>query len=246
MITPEGRVYEDIGSGSLRGGKKYPDDWWCENHAGCLGSGEAKSNNKKNGSERKIRSTYNPLCQFLFIRNQVFASRVLDTADALKCQYLAELGWKYSRKAQHDGRTLFVAEELLAACELYASGLAQINGKDLEGLADELMKRQETGDFRLSGYFYEKNKTDGYRSIVWNAEPAMALLRVCELGIPGMDRPYQTNGIGCETIYRKLLVERCCQQSVLCYSVRRVRKSACIPMKSHFAMPARAMVFAHL
>jgi hypothetical protein len=186
MITPEGRVYEDIGSGALRGGKNYPEDWWCENHAGCLGSGEAKSDNKKNGSQRKIRTTYNPLCQFLFIRNQVFASRVLDTADALKCQYLAEMGWKYSRNAQHDGRTLFVAEELLAACELYASGLARVNGEVIEGLANDLMKRQETGDYRLSGYFYEKEKTDGYRSIVWNAEPAMALLRVCELEIPGM------------------------------------------------------------
>ena len=187
MITPEGRVYEDIGSGPLRGGKNYQDDWWCENHAGCLGSGEGKSDNiKENGDERKIRTTYNPVCQFLFIRNQVFASRVLNTADALKCQHLAELGWKYGRKVQHDGRTLFVAEELLAACELFASGLAHIDGAMIEALADELMSRQETGDYRLSGYFYEKGKADGYRSIVWNAEPAMALLRVCELDIPGM------------------------------------------------------------
>ena len=188
MITPEGRVYEDIGSGQLRGGKDYEKDWWCENHAGCLGSGEGKSDNiKENGDERKIRTTYNPVCQFLFIRNQVFASRVLDPADALKCEHLAELGWKYSQKAKHDGRTLFVAEELLAACELYASGLARVSGTEIEVLANELMSRQETGDFLLNGYFYEKGKTDGYRSIVWNAEPAMALLRVCELSIPKME-----------------------------------------------------------
>jgi len=187
MITPEGQVYEDIGSGELRGGKNYQDDWWCENHAGCLGSGEGKSDNiKENGDERKIRTTYNAVCQFLFIRNQVFASRVLDAADAMKCEHLAELGWKYSQKVKHDGRTLFVAEELLAACELYASGLAKINGDLIKSLTDELLSRQETGDYPLSGYFYEKDKTDGYRSIVWNAEPAMALLRVCELDIPGM------------------------------------------------------------
>jgi hypothetical protein len=187
MITPEGRVYEDIGSGPLRGGKNYQDDWWCENHAGCLGSGEGKSDNiRENGDERKIRTTYNPVCQFLFIRNQVFASRVLDAADAMKCEHLAELGWKYSQKVQHDGRTLFLAEELLAACELYASGLARVNGSEIEALADELIMRQETGDYRLNGYFYEKGKTDGYRSVVWNAEPAMALLRVCELDIHGM------------------------------------------------------------
>ena len=113
--------------------KNYQDDWWCENHAGCLGSGEGESDNiKENGDERKIRTTYNPVCQFLFIRNQVFASRVLDAADAFKCEHLAELGWKYSQKAKHDGRTLFVAEELLAACELYASGLAQVNGAEIE------------------------------------------------------------------------------------------------------------------
>ncbi len=187
MITPEGRVYEDIGSGALRGGKNYREDWWCENHAGCLGSGEGKSDNiKENGDERKIRTTYNPVCQFLFIRNQVLASGVLGAAEALKCQHLAELGWKYSRKVEHDGRTLFVAEELLAACELHASGLAGVNEAVIEGLANELLGRQETGEYRLSGYFYEKGKTDGYRSIVWNAEPAMALLRLCELNIPGM------------------------------------------------------------
>ena len=187
MITPEGRVYEDIGSGPLRGGKDYDKDWWCENHAGCLGSGEGMSDNiKENGDERKIRTTYNPVCQFLFVRNQVFASRVLGEADAMRCEYLAELGWKYSQKVKHDGRTLFVAEELLAACELYASRLGQVDGSEIEALANELMSRQESSESQLSGYFYEKGRTDGYRSIVWNAEPAMALLRVCELEIPKM------------------------------------------------------------
>jgi len=186
MITPEGRVYEDIGSGPLRGGKNYKDDWWCENHAGCLGSGEGKSDNiMENGDERKIRTTYNPVCQFLFIRNQVFASRVLEPADAMKCAHLAELGWQYGRKAGHDGRTLFASEELLAACELYASGLAHVSAAEIETLANDILNRQETGDYKLNGYFYEKDKADGYRSIVWNAEPAMALLRVCELNIPG-------------------------------------------------------------
>ncbi|MGD1006405.1 MAG: hypothetical protein ABR980_04140 [Ignavibacteriaceae bacterium] len=75
---------------------------------------------------------------------------------------------------------------MLAACELYSSGFAQLDGAQVESLADELMMRQETGDYKLNGYFYEKGKSDGYRSIVWNAEPAMALLRVCELNIPGM------------------------------------------------------------
>ena len=56
------------------------------------------------------------------------------------------------------------------------------------------MSRQETGEFRLSGYFYEKGKTDGYRSIVWNAEPAMALLRVCELDIPKMSELTKRTG----------------------------------------------------
>ena len=159
MITSEGRVYEDIGSGPLRGGKDYEKDWWCENHAGCLGSGEGMSDNiKENGDERKIRTTYNPVCQFLFIRNQVLASKVLDAADALKCEHLAELGWQYSRKVKHDGRTLFLAEELLAACELYASGLARVDNAEIEGLANELMLRQEVGQYPLNGYFYEKGK----------------------------------------------------------------------------------------
>ena len=182
MITPEGRVYEDIGSGPLRAGGSYANDWWCENHAGCLASGEDKSDNIiSNGDERKIRTTYNPVCQFLFIRNQVFAAQALDPVDGVKCQFLAELGWKYSRQVHHDGRTLFVAEELLAAAELLATGSRLVSAGDIIPLVDSLLQRQETGPRALSGYFYEKGRVDGYRSIVWNAEPAMALLRIWEL-----------------------------------------------------------------
>ncbi|HXX62325.1 MAG TPA: glycoside hydrolase family 9 protein [Bacteroidota bacterium] len=182
MITPEGRVYEDIGSGPLRAGGSYANDWWCENHAGCLASGEDKSDNIiSNGDERKIRTTYNPVCQFLFIRNQVFAAQALDPVDGVKCQFLAELGWKYSRQVHHDGRTLFVAEELLAAAELLATGSRLVSSGDIIPLVDSLLQRQETGPRALSGYFYEMGRVDGYRSIVWNAEPAMALLRIWEL-----------------------------------------------------------------
>ncbi|HTY10030.1 MAG TPA: glycoside hydrolase family 9 protein [Bacteroidota bacterium] len=188
MITAEGRVYEDIGSGPLRTGGNYAADWWCENHAGCLAAGEGKSDNIiNNGDERKIRTTYNPVCQFLFVRNQEFAAQALDSADAGVCRQLAERAWNYSQQAGHDGRTLFVAEELLAAAELYASGSRSVTVHHLEMLADQLLQRQETGEQHLSGYFYEKDKTDGYRSIVWNAEPAMALLRLCELQLPGAD-----------------------------------------------------------
>ena len=182
MITPEGRVYEDVGSGPLRAGRTYANDWWCENHAGCLASGEGKSDNIiANGDERKIRTTYNPICQFLFVRNQVFAAQALDPVDAVKCQYFAELGWRYSRRVRHDGRTLFVAEELLAAAELLATGSRLVSASDIIPLVDSLLQRQETGPHALSGYFYEKGRVDGYRSIVWNAEPAMALLRIWEL-----------------------------------------------------------------
>ena len=156
---------------------------------------------------------------------QVFASRVLEPADAMKCAHLAELGWQYSRKAGHDGRTLFVSEERLAACELYASGLAHVSAGEIETFANDILNSQETGDYKLNGYFYEKDKADGYRSIVWNAEPAMALLRVCELNIPGKADLTKRSAKADSTLYRKLYFERCSRQPVFRYSIRGVRKT---------------------
>jgi Glycosyl hydrolase family 9 len=184
MINGEGRVYEDLGTGEIKGGEKYEDSWWCENHSGCIALGTSKTDNiLMNGDERKIRTNFNPLCQFLFIRNQAIASTVLEPVDAAKCFTLAQNAWIYGEKVGHDQRTLFLSEELLAGVELYAAGSKMIKKERLIELADLLIKRQEINNPELNGYYYEKDQKDAYRSIAFNAEPAYALLRFYELGL---------------------------------------------------------------
>ncbi len=185
MINNEGRVYEDIGSGELRSGSDYDKDWWCENHAGCLASGTSKTDNIiMSGDERKIRTNYNPLCQYIFIRNQAIASTVLEPADAVKCLSLAQNAWSYGQKTKNDGRTLFLSEELIAGCELVTAGSKVVTTSRLIELVNLLIQRQEIKNPVLNGYYYEKNQTDAYRAVAWNAEPPFALLRFCELGLP--------------------------------------------------------------
>jgi hypothetical protein len=63
MITPEGRLWEDVGGGVLRGAQGYDAGWWCENHPGCLADNadnRATDNVPASGDERRIRTTYNP------------------------------------------------------------------------------------------------------------------------------------------------------------------------------------------
>jgi hypothetical protein len=202
MISPEGMVYEDLGAGPLRHGMKYEESWWCENHAGCIAAGSDRTDNiPGTGDERTIRTTYNPVCQFLFIRNQAIISRVLPPADANKCFLLAEKAWKYGEAHPHDQRTLFVSEELLAALDLYASGSKLVNQDRLRELVKSVLNRQGKSNTGLSGYFLEKDGTDGYRSIVWSAEPAMALLHFCELNLPGL----QEEKVLCEKAVREYI-----------------------------------------
>lgn len=189
MINEEGLVYEDVGAGPLRAGMKYDESWWCENHAGCIAKGTAFTDNiPGTGDEREIRTNYNPVCQLQFIRNQAIASKVLPPVDGIKCFLLAERAWKYSVQHPHDNRTLFLAHELGAAVELYRAGSKLVTPDDIRNIALRLLERQNKGNGSekdLSGYFVEADG-DGYRSVVWSAEPVLSLLRMIELDAPGI------------------------------------------------------------
>ena len=190
MINAEGQVYEDVGAGPLRAGMSYDEAWWCENHAGCIAKGTAFTDNLPGtGDEREVRTNYNPVCQLQFIRNQAIISKVLPPVDGIKCFLLAEKAWKYNREHPHDGRTLFRAHELAAAVELYRVGSKLVTPSDIEKLAQLLLERQDktpaTTD-ALTGYFMEADG-DGFRSVVWSAEPVLSLLRMIELNIPELN-----------------------------------------------------------
>jgi hypothetical protein len=182
MISNEGMVYEDLAGGEMRFGFNYEDHWWIENHPGCIAGGgiNITDNIPNSGDERLIRVKYNPLAQFQFVRFQAISYAVVDPHEKGKCIFLAEKAWVYGQKNNTDRRTLFVAEELLAAIELYKIKSQLINKEKIENLTLELLSRQEFNTSGISGYFMEKDAEDGYRSVAFSSEPMMALLSYFE------------------------------------------------------------------
>jgi hypothetical protein len=193
MISSEGRVWEDVAGGDLRFGYTYNDGWWVENHPGCIAFGGINNTDgiPNTGDERHIRMNYNAVCQYLFIRNQCYAYNAVPDIEKGKCIYLAEKAWKYGQAHNNDRRTLFVAEELWAAIELYKIGGKLVTTTRIKALVAELLQRQFISKSGLSGYFMEENNADGYRSIAFSSEPPLALLAVASSNIVGIDTEIQ-------------------------------------------------------
>jgi hypothetical protein len=190
MVTDSGYVFEDTGAGFNRA-KGMDESWWNENHPGVNAGGDTDADNiPMNGNERSVRDTYNPLCQFQFVRYQALCSSILGGPDKSNCRVLAERAWKYGQKHPHDGRTIFVSEELLAAAELLNAGSKNVSADKIKKLVDILLERQEINKTGLSGYFMEKDHSDGYRSIAFPSEPAFGLLRILEINHPAL-KDYQ-------------------------------------------------------
>ena len=192
MISDDGQVYEDLGGGDLKPGFSYDDGWWQENHPGCLAITDPfLFDGVDTENKRVIRTTYNPVVQYLFIRSQAIISKLPQFEESVKCLKLAEKAWEYAKQINHDQRTLFVCEEVLAAIELYNCKSKKINKEIIEEKIAMVLQRQFHGEGELSGYFLEKDNADGYRSIVYSCEPAMALLRYCELFQNNRDDLYE-------------------------------------------------------
>ncbi len=189
MIGPDGQVFEDVGGGELRFGYTYEGGWWVENHPGCIAgdSRDATDGIPRTGDERMIRVHYNELVQYQFVRYQMIAYHLVAPHEKGPCLYLAERAWQYGRRHSTDRRTLFVAEELLAALELFHGGSSVVTKEQIDSLVRELLSRQETHSSGLSGYFMEENNADGYRSVAFSCEPVMALLRFLELDEAGTE-----------------------------------------------------------
>lgn len=188
MINSDGQVYEDVGGGAEREGADYETDWWWENHPGVTATGSHLSDNLScSGDERYVRTKYNPWVQFAFIRNQVIAAEVLSAAERSNCISLAKRAWDYSQRAGHDGRTLFAGAELNAALELYNSQTSFVDPSRIRELVQQLVALQDAGGDGLGYYFFEKGQTDGFRSIAFSADPAIALVRFLEIRPHGME-----------------------------------------------------------
>ncbi len=188
MMTEDGNVWEDVGGGNLTG--SYEHDWWNENHPGCAANNDGNritDNIPMSGDERKIRTAYNPWVQFGFVRQQAMISRVVEETDAARCLALADKAWRYGAKRGHDERTMFVSGQLRAGIELLHANSHAVTSQEISLLARALLDRQDTGSEGLSHYFLEKDGKDAYRSIAFSCDPPLALLRLCELKLPGTE-----------------------------------------------------------
>ena len=190
MIAPDGQAWEDLAAGTFKDGLDVDKDWWYDNHPGCNcnnDGGVYTDNTPGTGDERKIRTLYNPSIQFMFTRFQCRMSTVLLPHERASCRVFAKRTWDYGRRRGHDRRTLFVAEELLAALEALAISLPGVSADDVRALTLELLGRQDNGQGGLTGYFMEKDQADGFRCIALSCEPAIALLRLVELAPSGLE-----------------------------------------------------------
>jgi len=165
-------------------GFAYESHWWFENHPGCYGDASDNrwtDNIPGSGDERRIRTTYNPLVQWAFVHVQARASRHLPAEEGKRCLQLARQAADFARRRGHDHRTLFLAAELRGNLELLSARDTSTDPPALVVMARELMKRQVRATEGLTGYFVEAEASDGFRSIAFAADPALALLRLWEL-----------------------------------------------------------------
>ena len=186
MITAEGQVYEDVAGGASPAATSfsYENGWWFENHPGCYCDATDNrwtDNVPHSGDERTVRTTYNPLVQWAFVHAQARVSKHLPSPQSEQCLQLARQAAAYARRRGHDGRTLFLAAELRGNLELLAAGGSALGIPELIRSARDLMQRQAKRTGGLSGYFMEAGGADGFRSIAFSADPALALLRLWEL-----------------------------------------------------------------
>jgi len=186
MINSDGQVYEDVAGGAAPEGSglTYEKNWWFENHPGCYGDASDNrwtDNVPNSGDERKVRTTFNPLVQWAFVHVQARASRHLTEPLSHTCLRLARLAAAFAGRQDYSRRTLFVAAELRGKLELLAAGDESVNRNEIVATAQELLQRQVSVRDALSGYFTEAGESDGYRSIAFASDPALALLRFWEL-----------------------------------------------------------------
>jgi hypothetical protein len=186
MINSDGQVYEDVAGGAAPEGSDltYENNWWFENHPGCYGDASDNrwtDNIPNSGDERKVRTTFNPLVQWAFVHVQARASRHLTEPLSHTCLRLARLAAAFAGRQDYSRRTLFVAAELRGKLELLAAGDESVNRNEIVATAQELLQRQVSVRDALSGYFTEAGESDGYRSIAFASDPALALLRFWEL-----------------------------------------------------------------
>lgn len=186
MQDPEtGMFYEEIGGGGA--GRALPGmSWWYDNHSGCLADNSENrftDNLPDSGDERYIRTSYNPIVQYVSITillktAQAFAK--IDGDFSKKCSQAAMNSYQFiSQQAATDDLhnwTSVRSWRLMAAIELYK--INQLPQNELEDFVKDLLLLFN----RQSGFWWmDQKKDDCYRGILHSAQPIIALLEFLKL-----------------------------------------------------------------
>lgn len=183
MQAPSGYFYEGVGLGGAA--RRLPGmTWWYENHSGCYGDNSDNrftDNKVLSGDERKVRTDYNPMVQYITQYILLRSARTVAPVDAelaRRAVAAAQKSWEYAWSAPIDEErasdlTATKAWKLLAAVELCKRGL--IPASVLEEETEVLLDLQ---DRRYGFWYYDVSKESPYRGIQHSAQPLIALCRV--------------------------------------------------------------------
>ncbi|HEY3925484.1 MAG TPA: glycoside hydrolase family 9 protein [Acidothermaceae bacterium] len=182
IAAESGQVPDNIAAGSLPPGFDM-STWWFENHSGTAldGSGSVPTDGiPGTGDERRALMDVNAHAQFLFIREHAEAALAGHPVRRARSRVIAERAWRFIEETGHDGRTLFVACEVRAAAALARLVKPSVS---LDRVADAAraclalqVRERPAEDDGLFGFFMETERSDGFRSIGFSCEPALALL----------------------------------------------------------------------
>lgn len=199
-----GMIWEDVGGGAVIDPTR---PWWFENFSGCAASNQDNrytDNAPGSGDERLVRVTYNPVVQWLNVTFLAEGAGAVAGAHpdlarrareaALRCAAFmdrpdrARFGPKdVAVPDDLEERTLVLAWKLsaLAALAGVDGGAGGRWGAPLAAAVAALLDRQEQGPGTPSGWFHDTAaRTDAYASVVYAAQPAIALLDLVE-AFPG-------------------------------------------------------------
>ncbi len=180
MQDPEtGMFFEEIGGGG-EARRQAHMTWWYENHSGCYADNSQNyftDNIKGSGDERKIRTSYNPLIQYISIAilckfAQAIVSDKPDLAE--RCLDSANRAYEFVEKVRNTDPlhqwTSVRAWRLSSQMSLFAFKLCQ--KEDLFRSFEELTECfiDELGFFSMG-----KNDSTPYRGIIHSAQPVLAL-----------------------------------------------------------------------
>ncbi len=176
-----GMFYEDVAGGGTNR-KTENSVWWVDNHAGCYADNADNrfTDNKLNsGDERKIRTTYNPIVQYV---NQYVLVKTYQEIQKYQPQKAAKMLEAAKRNQQflegvresdslHTWASVKSWRLILALERIYVPGFE--NEKEAPDALVQELTDLYSEDFHF--WFMDEDKKEPYRGVLQSAQPLIAL-----------------------------------------------------------------------